>query len=146
MPFAQRFDAAIGYGLGGRALWYPYFVADDSGRTRLDLNTLRAQAVAARPRPVWLAYRTFSLQRPLRLTWRQLYRQFGVDPAKAQRILGGMYAEGRGVPPDAVAARMTPTDVREANRRAQASGPEEPCRAARGPSPDNSHAWPWGWF
>ena len=28
-------------------------------------------------------YRTFNLTRPLRLTWRQLYRQFGADPAKA---------------------------------------------------------------
>ena len=32
---------------------------------------------------LWLTYRTFSLKRPLRLTWRQVYRQFGVDPAKA---------------------------------------------------------------
>ena len=67
---------------------------------------------------------------------------------EAQYNLGGMYAEGRGVPPDAVeahmwltiaasrstgaereqivtaraagAVRMTPTDVREAERRAQA--------------------------
>ena len=32
---------------------------------------------------LWLTYRTFNLTRPLRLTWRQLYRQFGADPAKA---------------------------------------------------------------
>ena len=32
---------------------------------------------------LWLTYRTFGLKRPLRLTWRQLYRQFGVDPARA---------------------------------------------------------------
>ena len=32
---------------------------------------------------LWLTYRTFSLQRPLRLSWKQLYRQFGSDPAKA---------------------------------------------------------------
>ena len=32
---------------------------------------------------LWLTYRTFKLKRPLRLTWAQLYRQFGVDPAKA---------------------------------------------------------------
>ena len=32
---------------------------------------------------VWLVYRTFGLTRPLRLTWTQLYRQFGVDPARA---------------------------------------------------------------
>ena len=32
---------------------------------------------------LWLTYRTFALTRPMRLTWPQLYRQFGVDPAKA---------------------------------------------------------------
>ena len=32
---------------------------------------------------LWLAYRTFALKRPLRLSWRQVYRQFGVDPDKA---------------------------------------------------------------
>ena len=32
---------------------------------------------------LWLTYRTFGLTRPLRLTWPLLYRQFGVDPAKA---------------------------------------------------------------
>ena len=32
---------------------------------------------------LWLTYRTFTLRAPLRLTWRQVYRQFGVDPDKA---------------------------------------------------------------
>ena len=32
---------------------------------------------------LWLTYRTFGLTRPLRLTWPQLYRQFGEDPARA---------------------------------------------------------------
>ena len=32
---------------------------------------------------LWLAYRTFALERQLQLSWRQVYRQFGVDPAKA---------------------------------------------------------------
>ena len=34
---------------------------------------------------LWLTYtyRTFALKHPLRLTWKQVYRQFGVDPAKA---------------------------------------------------------------
>ena len=35
---------------------------------------------------LWLTYRTFGLTRPLRLTWRQLYRQFGADPAKASKV------------------------------------------------------------
>ena len=31
-----------------------------------------------------MTYRTFSLKRPMRLSWKQLYRQFGVDPDKAK--------------------------------------------------------------
>ena len=38
VPFAQRFDAEVGYGIGSGTLWYPYFVADDSGRTRYGLK------------------------------------------------------------------------------------------------------------
>ena len=38
VPFAQRFNAEVGYGLGRGTLWYPYFVADDSGRTRYGLK------------------------------------------------------------------------------------------------------------
>ena len=51
----------------------------------LDLNTLKAlkRSPLGLDLYLWVAYRTFSLQRPLRLSWRQLYRQFGVDPAKA---------------------------------------------------------------
>ena len=32
---------------------------------------------------LWLVYRTFPLQAPQRLTWRQVYRQFGLHPDKA---------------------------------------------------------------
>ena len=32
---------------------------------------------------LWLTYRTFALRAPLRLTWKQVYRQFGLDPTKA---------------------------------------------------------------
>ena len=32
---------------------------------------------------LWITYRTFALQRPLRLSWRQVYRQFGAEPNKA---------------------------------------------------------------
>ena len=32
---------------------------------------------------LWLVYRTFALRAPLRLTWRQVYRQFGLHPDKA---------------------------------------------------------------
>ena len=45
IPLAQRFDAEVGYGLGGGALWYPYFVADDSGLTRLGLELTSADVL-----------------------------------------------------------------------------------------------------
>ena len=35
---------------------------------------------------LWLTYRTFGLTRSLRLTWRQIYEQFGSDPAKASKV------------------------------------------------------------
>ena len=33
---------------------------------------------------LWLTYRMFTLKVPLRLSWKQLYRQFGVDPEEAR--------------------------------------------------------------
>ena len=51
----------------------------------LDMNTLTAlkRCALGLDLYLWLTYRTFTLRAPLRLTWRHLYRQFGVDPAKA---------------------------------------------------------------
>ena len=51
----------------------------------LDMNTLKAlkRCSLGLDLYLWVAYRTFSLKRPLRLTWRQLYRQFDADPSKA---------------------------------------------------------------
>ena len=51
----------------------------------LDMNTLKAlkRSSLGLDLYLWLTYRIFTLKSPQRLTWRQLYRQFGVDPAKA---------------------------------------------------------------
>ena len=51
----------------------------------IDMNTLTAlkRCALGLDLYLWLTYRTFALKSPLRLTWRQVYRQFGVDPAKA---------------------------------------------------------------
>ena len=51
----------------------------------LDMNTLAAlkRSTLGLDLYLWLTYRTFALTRPVRITWRQVYRQFGVDPAKA---------------------------------------------------------------
>ena len=51
----------------------------------IDMNTLKAlkRCSLGLDLYLWLVYRTFSLRAPQRLTWRQLYQQFGTDPAKA---------------------------------------------------------------
>ena len=51
----------------------------------LDMNTLKAlkRCALGLDLYLWLTYRTFTLPSPLQLSWRQVYRQFGVDPAKA---------------------------------------------------------------
>ena len=51
----------------------------------LDLNILKALKRSSMGIDfyLWLTYRTFTLKRPLRLSWGRVYRQFGADPAKA---------------------------------------------------------------
>ena len=51
----------------------------------LDLNTLTAlkRSSLGLDLYLWLVYRTFPLRAPQRITWRQVYRQFGMDPAKS---------------------------------------------------------------
>ncbi len=51
----------------------------------LDMNTLKAlkRCSLGLDLYLWLTYRTFALRAPLRLSWRQLYRQFGLHPDKA---------------------------------------------------------------
>ena len=53
----------------------------------LDLNALRAlkRSPLGLDLYCWLTYRTFTLKAPLRLSWKQLYRQFGADPANAEK-------------------------------------------------------------
>ena len=51
----------------------------------LDMNILKAlkRSSLGIDFYLWLTYRTFTLKRPLRLSWASLYRQFGLDPARA---------------------------------------------------------------
>ena len=51
----------------------------------LDMNTLKAlkRSSLGLDLYLWLVYRTFPLRGPQRITWRQVYRQFGVDPTRA---------------------------------------------------------------
>ena len=51
----------------------------------LNMNTLTAlkRSTLGLDLYLWLTYRTFALRAPLRLTWKQLYCQFGAHPDKA---------------------------------------------------------------
>ena len=51
----------------------------------IDMNTLTAlkRCSLGLDLYLWLVYRTFPLRAPQRITWRQVYRQFGADPDKA---------------------------------------------------------------
>ena len=51
----------------------------------LDMNILKAlkRSSLGLDWYLWLTYRTFALRAPLRLSWGQLYRQFGAHPAQA---------------------------------------------------------------
>ena len=51
----------------------------------LDMNTLTAlkRSPLGLDLYLWLTYRTFALRAPQRLTWKQLYQQFGAHPDKA---------------------------------------------------------------
>ena len=51
----------------------------------LDMNILRAlkRSPLGLDLYVWLNYRTFNLDAPLQLSWPMLYRQFGVEPRRA---------------------------------------------------------------
>ena len=53
----------------------------------LDMHTLRAlkRSPLGLDLYFWLVYRTFTLKAPLTLSWKQLFRQFGADPAKASK-------------------------------------------------------------
>ena len=50
----------------------------------LDMHTLKAlkRSPLGLDLYLWLTYRTFTLKNSQRLTWRQLYRQFGANPDK----------------------------------------------------------------
>ena len=51
----------------------------------LDVNILKAMKRSSLGLDLylWAAYRTFTLSRPLRLSWTSIYRQLGADPAQA---------------------------------------------------------------
>ena len=75
-----------------RTLWQSKIVLSEkffeeiiSHPVPLDMNILKALTRSALGLDlyVWLNYRVFGLGQPCRLTWPQLYRQFGANPANA---------------------------------------------------------------
>ena len=63
----------------------PFFQEIINRPVPIDMNTLTAlkRSTLGLDLYLWLTYRTFTLRAPLRLTWRQVYRQFGVDPDRS---------------------------------------------------------------
>ena len=45
LPYKQRFDAEVGFGLGGSALWYPYLSTDATGQKRFGLRVNAGQSL-----------------------------------------------------------------------------------------------------
>ena len=44
-PLARRSDVEVGFGLGGRLLWYPYLAADATGQKRFGLRLSSGQSL-----------------------------------------------------------------------------------------------------
>ena len=63
----------------------PFFQEIINRPVPIDMNTLTAlkRSTLGLDLYLWLTYRTFTLRATLRLTWRQVYRQFGVDPDRS---------------------------------------------------------------
>ena len=53
----------------------------------LDINILKALSRCSLGLDLyqWINYRTFGLNRPVQISWNQLYQQFGEDPSNAER-------------------------------------------------------------
>ena len=63
----------------------PFFQEIIRNPVPIDMNTLTAlkRSSLGLDLYLWLTYRTFPLRAPQRITWRQVYRQFGLHPDKA---------------------------------------------------------------
>ena len=62
----------------------------------LDMNILKSlkRSTLGLDLYLWTAYRTFALRAPLRLSWRQVYRQFGAHPDKVKQLFFCNFLEG----------------------------------------------------
>ena len=77
-------DSTIELGAGQKGWADPLFNEIIAHPVPIDLNILKAvkRSPLGLDLYLWLTYRTFNLKAPLRLSWRQLYRQFGADPSR----------------------------------------------------------------
>ena len=92
----------------------------------IDMNTLAAlkRCALGLDLYLWLTYRMFTLRTPLRLTWRHLYRQFGLHPGLA----GSELLDGSG--------RPDPASLNSHDRTAQS----RPARPLGSPFPASRRA------
>ena len=83
--WSERKPGELGLWDGRIELGEKFFEEIISHPVPLDMNILKAlkRSSLGIDLYLWLTYRTFALKRPLRLSWRQLCRQFSADPAKA---------------------------------------------------------------
>ena len=66
---------------------------------------------------LWLVYRTFALRAPQRITWRQVYRQFGSDPDKASNNLLSAASVKSAARVEEDQARLAGVELRDRSRR-----------------------------
>ena len=83
----KRPDEPVLWGVSTIELGEKFFNEIIACPVPLDMNVLKAmkRSPLGLDLYLWLTYRLFGLEEPLKLTWRQLYRQFGVNQAKADK-------------------------------------------------------------
>ena len=75
-PGQRRSEIRLGEGVFTEIIRHP---------VPLDMNILKAlkRSSLGLDLYLWLNYRTFGLDRPLRISWKRLYEQFALNPARA---------------------------------------------------------------
>ena len=85
----KRPDEPMLWGESTIELGEKFFAEIIASPVPLDMNVLKAmkRSPLGLDLYLWLTYRLFGLTEPLSLTWRQIYRQFGVNPKADRRTV-----------------------------------------------------------
>ena len=83
----KRPDEPVLWGVSTIEIGEKFFNEIIASPVPLDMNVLKSMKRSSLGLDLylWLTYRLFGVTEPFSLTWRQLYRQFGVNPAKADK-------------------------------------------------------------